>query len=302
MNRAIGFNYEPGSTFKAVVASAALNEKLVTPSTLFDCENGSWTYAGKPLRDTHPYGRLTFADGVKKSSNIMAAKVALSVGEERCYRYLKAYGVGEKTRVDLPGEERGILHEPKKWSGISLTRIAIGQGVSTTAIQILSIFSAIANDGFLMRPWIVKEVRAADGTLLVQGSPEAVSRPIRADTAATMRELLARVTEEGGTGTRAAVEGYRVAGKTGTAQKPDPIHGGYSQTAHVGSFVGFVPVEQPQIAIIVVIDEPQPCHYGGVVAAPVFARIAAQAVRYLDISPRGRWPGAERRYTEVARR
>jgi cell division protein FtsI (penicillin-binding protein 3) len=302
MNRAIGFTYEPGSTFKAVVACAALNEATVTPSTVFDCENGSWLYAGKPLRDFHPYGRLTFADGIKKSSNIMAAKVALGLGNQRFFRYLKAFGVGAKTRVDLPGEELGILHEVDQWSGISPTRIAIGQGVSVTALQMVCLYAAIANDGFLMRPWIVKEVRAADGTVLMQGGPEAVRRPIRADTAATMRELLARVTEEGGTGTRAAVEGYRVAGKTGTAQKPDPIRGGYSSTAHVGSFVGFIPAEHPQIALVVVIDEPQPCHTGGVVAAPVFARIASQAVRYLEISPGHRGPVGERSRTEVARR
>jgi cell division protein FtsI (penicillin-binding protein 3) len=283
LNRALGCVYEPGSTFKAVVASAALNEKIVTPSRVFDCENGAWMYRNKILRDFHPYGNLTFADGVKKSSNIMMAKISLLLGEEQFYRYLRAFGLGAKLGVDLPGEEQGILHPVSRWSGISATRIAIGQGVAVTALQMVSIYGAIANDGFMMRPYVVSKVTATDGSTVYQRSPEVIGRPISHETAATMRVLLSRVTEEGGTGVRAAVEGYKVAGKTGTAQKP--VNGGYSTTAYVGSFVGFLPAEDPEIALVVVVDEPQPFHTGGVVAAPAFSRIAGQTVRYLDIPP-----------------
>lgn len=286
LNRCVGVVYEPGSAFKAVVASAALNEGLVTPSTVFDCENGSWMHCGKVLRDDgHSYGRLTFAEGMKKSSNIMMAKVGVSLGNERFHRYLKAFRLGDRTGIELPGEECGIVHNTKQWSGISASRIAIGQGIAVTALQLLSIYGAIANDGYMMRPWVVREVRAADGTVLKSGEPEVLGRPVRAETAAVMRRILASVTEEGGTGKRAAVDGYSVAGKTGTAQKPDPVRGGYSDSAHMATFVGFLPASDPEVVAIVVVDEPQPCHYAGVVSAPVFSRIAAQTLRYLEVKP-----------------
>lgn len=283
LNRAVGFLYEPGSTFKPVVISAALNEGVVTPSMVFNTENGVWFYNKRPLRDYHAYASLTVADGVKKSSNILAAKVSLMVGEQRFYRYLKDYGFGRKAGVDLPGEEAGILWPPSKWSSISCTRIAVGQGVAVTAIQMIGMLGAIGNDGCLMRPYVTRHVTRRNGTLLYQATPEIMGRPISARTAAVMRRLLARVTEEGGTGTRARIAGYDVAGKTGTAQKV--VDGKYSTTAYWSSFMGFVPAETPEIAMIVVVDEPQPLHTGGAVAAPVFCRIASQAVRYLDIPP-----------------
>jgi len=285
LNRAVGCVYEPGSTFKAVVFSAALNEGIVNPNTVFHCENGAWLYKKRILRDYHPYGELTFADGLKKSSNIMAAKVALLLGEERFHGYLCRYNVGRKMGVDLPGEENGILHDVSKWSNISSTRIAIGQGVAVTALQMLGVFCAIANDGVLMRPHIVRRVSDREGRTLVEPKPSVLQRPITPQTAATMRYLLSRVTEDGGTGKRARVEGYKVAGKTGTAQKP--VNGRYSNSAHVASFVGFLPAEDPQIGVIVVVDEPQPLHTGGRVAAPAFSRIAGQTVRYLNIPPAG---------------
>lgn len=286
MNRTIGYNYEPGSTFKVVAISAALNEKVVAPSDVFDCENGRWFYAKRALNDYHPYGKLTVADGVKKSSNILTAKVALRLGEKKLYQYLKAYGVGSRTGIDLPGEEAGSLAQLKDWYNISITRIPIGQGVAVTALQMISIFSAIANDGFMMKPHVVKRVTRADGKVIFAADPEVVAHPIRQETAGIMNELLARVTEEGGTGRRGAVQGYRVAGKTGTAQKA--VAGGYSSTAHIASFVGYLPVGDPEIAIIVVVDEPQPIRTGGMVAAPVFRVIAEQVIRYLDVPPLGR--------------
>ncbi len=282
-NQALATVYEPGSTFKAVVFSAALNEHTVTPETLFDCENGAWSYGGRVLRDYHPYGVLTVADGIKKSSNIMSAKIALGLGDRRLFNYLQAYQIGSKLGLDLPGEEKGLLQPPARWSAISGTRIAIGQGVAVTAVQMLGLYGAIANDGCLMRPYVVRRVVARDGTILAQPLPEVVSRPITPATAALMRRLLARVTEDGGTGERACVEGYQVAGKTGTAQKAIP--GGYSDTAYISSFVGFIPAETPEIAAVVVVDEPQPYHTGGRVAAPAFSRILSDTVRYLDVPP-----------------
>ncbi|OGV66004.1 MAG: hypothetical protein A2498_07285 [Lentisphaerae bacterium RIFOXYC12_FULL_60_16] len=282
-NRAIGMNYEPGSTFKGVAFSAAFNEQTVRPEMVVDCEDGAWSYGGKVLRDYHAYDRLTVADGLKKSSNILTAKTALTLGNQRFYRYLKAFHIGEPLGFDLPGEEGGILAPVSKWSKISSTRIAMGQGVAVTPLQMLAVYCAIANDGFLMRPYIISHVVSPDGTVLKRTQPEVLGRPIRSETAALMCRLLARVTEPGGTGTRACVEGYEVAGKTGSAQKP--VAGGYSSTAHVASFAGFVPAGAPEIGIIVVIDEPQPLHTGGVVAAPLFSRIAGYAVRYLDVAP-----------------
>lgn len=292
MNRAIGSVYEPGSTLKVVAISAALAEGLVTRDTVFDCENGAWSYGGKILRDYHPYGRLTVADGIKKSSNILTAKVALMLGNERLYRYLTAFNLGEKLGLDLPGEEGGILSEVSRWSMISPTRISIGQGIAVTSLQMLSIFSAIANGGEILRPYIVSRVTGANGAVLYEGRREVLSRPLRPDTAALMRELLSRVTEEGGTGKRAQVEGYVVAGKTGTAQKA--VAGGYSSTAYVASFVGFLPAANPEISLVVVVDEPQPFHTGGVVAGPAFGRIADQVVRYLGVMPEGQQAVARR--------
>ncbi len=283
LNRAIAYTYEPGSTFKVAVIAAALNEGTVAPETMFDCENGLWHFRGRPLRDYHPYGTLSVADILKKSSNIGAAKVALTLGEARLEQYLRAFGIGRPTGIDLPGEEAGILHDRARWSAISISRIAMGHEVAVTALQMLNLLCAIANNGFLMRPLLVQQVVDAQGRTIARYEPEVLGRPIRADTARRMQQLLTRVTEEGGTGRRAAVDGYPVAGKTGTAQKI--VNGNYSDNLNVASFVGFLPADNPEIGIIVVVDEPQPLHTGGQVAAPVFQEIAAQAVRYLDIPP-----------------
>jgi cell division protein FtsI (penicillin-binding protein 3) len=285
LNRAVGHVYEPGSTFKAVAFAAALNEGIVDPNEELHCEHGAWRYGKRTLRDFHPYGILTVADGLKKSSNILSAKVALRLGENRFYDYLGRFNIGRRMGVDLPGEEAGILHPVSGWSKISATRIAIGQGVAVTALQMLGVFCAIANDGVLMRPYIVQRVTDREGGTLVEPKSSVLQRPVRPETAALMRRLLLRVTEDGGTGKRARVEGYKVAGKTGTAQKP--VNGRYSDTAYMASFVGFLPAEDPRIAAIVVVDEPQPKHTGGYVAGPAFSRIAGQTVRYLNIPPDG---------------
>lgn len=285
LNRAIGYVYEPGSTFKVAVIAAALNEKTVAPDDVYDCENGAWFYQGRILRDYHPYGHLTVADVIKKSSNIGAAKVALTLGERRLEQYLRAFGIGKPTGIELPGEEGGILHDRTKWSALSISRIPMGQGVGVTSMQMLNMLCAIANDGFLMKPSVIQRVVDAQGRTIREFSPEVAGRPISEETSRLMRTLLTRATEEGGTGTKARVDGYEVGGKTGTGQKP--VAGGYSDTANVASFMGFLPAANPEIAIIVVVDEPQPLHTGGVVAAPVFREIASEAVRYLDIPPGG---------------
>lgn len=235
------------------------------------------------MRDSHPYGDLTVADVVKKSSNIGAGKLALMLGKTRQEEYLRRFGVGSRLGIDLPGEEAGLLASSDRWSAISPTRIAIGQGVAVTALQMLGVYCAIANNGLLMRPYVVDRIFRDDGTLLYQAEPKPLGRTITASTASTVRGLLRRVTESGGTGRRARVAGYGVAGKTGTAQKP--VNGGYSDTAHMASFVGFLPADAPEIGIIVVVDEPQPLHTGGVVAGPVFGRIATETVRCLNIPP-----------------
>lgn len=283
LNRAIGYTYEPGSTFKVAIIAAALNEGIVTPNTVFDCENGRWLYQNKILRDYHPYGSLNVADILKKSSNIGAAKIAIMLGDERMDRYLREFNIGRKLGIDLPGEEAGILRPVSTWSAISSSRIAIGQGVAVTGLQMLGVLCGIANDGVIMRPYVVRRIVDPDGTVVLQNRPQTLGRPIRRDTAALMRSLLARVTEEGGTGVKAAVEGFKVAGKTGTAQKV--VNGHYSETDYMGSFVGFLPAENPEIGMLVVLDEPQPLHTGGTVSAPVFGEVAEQAVRYLGLVP-----------------
>ena len=281
MNRAIGVNYEPGSTMKAAAFAAALNEGVVRQETVFDCENGAWYYKGSLLRDAHPYGNLTVADGLKKSSNILTAKMSLLLGNERLYRYLRAFGLGSPLGIELPGEQGGIFHPPSKWYGISPTRIPIGQGVAVTALQVLGMYCTIANNGYLMRPHVVRRVTDTDGRIVFESQPEVMARVIRPEIAAQMRELLALATEEGGTGRRAQIGSLRVAGKTGTAQKPEA--GGYSQTDYVASFVGFLPADDPEIGIIVVADEPKPLHTGGRVAAPAFGAIAGELSRYLGL-------------------
>jgi cell division protein FtsI (penicillin-binding protein 3) len=280
LNRAIGYCYEPGSTLKVLVIAAALNEKKVYPNQMIDCENGYWMYMRRPLRDFHAYDKLTVSDVIKKSSNIGAAKIAIMLGEKRLDQYLRLFGLGEKTGIDLPGEQKGILRPVSKWSGLSISRLAMGHELSITALHMINIISAIANDGYLMRPYVVQKVMDNKGNEIYKAKPTIIHRPIKAEVATVMRRLLTRVTEEGGTGKRAALEDIPVAGKTGTAQKY--VNGVYSGSAHVASFSGFVPADDPQISIIVVVDEPQPIHTGGYVAAPVFKEIAQQALGCIE--------------------
>ena len=286
-NRAIGYTYEPGSVMKAMIIASAIDAGVVRAQDVFDCENGRWYYGGKALNDSHPEGLLTVADILKKSSNIGAAKIALNMGNEKVYQGLRDFGFGSRTGLDLPGEEGGILWSPKHWSKISATRLAMGHEINVTSMQMISALSAIANGGVRMRPRIIQRVVDANGEIISEPLSEELGRPIRFETAKEMCRLLARVTQPGGTGTKAALRGYLVAGKTGTAQKVNLKEGGYYKNKYIASFAGFLPVENPEISIMVVADDPQGKYYGGTVCAPAFKTIADQTVRYLRISPQG---------------
>lgn len=286
LNQAIGYTFEPGSTMKAAVLAAAFNEGVVSPEDRFDCEDGMWFYKGRPLRDYHPYGILTVADILKKSSNIGTAKIALQLGEARLERYLREFGIGALPGSDLPGEESGMLAPVSQWDSLTVTRVPMGHSVNGTALHMACLYSTIANRGYRMRPYVVEKVVGSDGALIFQAEPQVVARPIREDTARLMCRLLQRVTEDGGTARRARVDGYAVAGKTGTAEKI--VDGRYSKTQNIASFVGFLPADEPEITIVVVVDEPTVTRTGGAAAAPAFQSIAEQAVRYLDIPASGR--------------
>jgi len=281
-NRAITDLYEPGSTFKIVTASGALEEKIVKLSSKFDCSQGYIDVGGKRVKDAHRHGVLTFEEVIQKSSNVGTIKIAMMLGKDRLYKYIKKFGFGEKTGIDLPGEVSGYVRPPERWSGTSLGAIPIGQEVAVTALQILRAYSAVANGGFLVNPYVVSEVRAPDGKILFKAVIKR-NRVISEETSEIMKNILKKVTEEGGTATQARLEGNAVAGKTGTAQKYDPKTGRYSKDKFVGSFVGFIPVQNPRIALIVVIHDPKGAHYGGVVAAPVFKAISDEALAYLNV-------------------
>lgn len=282
-NRAITDLYEPGSTFKVISAAAALEEGVARPWDLFDCSRGEIEVGGKVMRDAHRHGVLSFTEVIQKSSNIGAIQIGMKLGKERFYKYIKAFGFGEKTGIDLPGESPGKVRVPKEWSGTSIGAVSIGQEIAVSPLQILAAFSAIANDGNLMKPYIVSEVRDNEGRVIKSFTPQVVRKVISENTSKRLTEILKTVVEEGGTATKAAIQGNLVAGKTGTAQKTDPETGSYSNERYVSSFVGYLPAEDPKISIIVVVDEPKGAIYGGSVAAPIFKEIAEQVLTYLKI-------------------
>lgn len=281
-NYALSSVYEPGSIMKSVTVSAFLNERLGNANTLINAEHGSWFYAGRPLRD-HVTGYISVATALKKSSNVATAKMALQLGNGRLYAYLRAYNFGSKFSIGLEGEERGILAPPARWSKLSPTRISIGQGVAVTGLQMVSAYSALANEGKMMRPYLVDRIISANGEVIRQNRPEVIGRPVRPEVARQVCDMLTGVTESGGTGKRASVSGYSVAGKTGTAQKA--VRGGYSQTDYYASFVGFVPASDPVFTVLVTVERPRPQHTGGYVSAPAFAKIATEVAQYLEIPP-----------------
>jgi cell division protein FtsI (penicillin-binding protein 3) len=283
-NRAVTDSFEPGSTMKIFTAAAAIESGRATPGTIFFAENGEFRIGKHVIHDVHPHGWLTLAEVVKYSSNIGAVKMGQMIGADELYKTLSAFGFGEKTQIDCPGEVSGNLPAADRWAKIDGAVIAFGQGVSVTAIQLITAVSAIANDGILMKPYIVQGISNRNGRLLVGFAPKKIRSAISKETAATLKTLMAQVVEKGGTGTGAAVEGYSVCGKTGTAQKVDR-NGGYAKGKYLSSFVGFAPAEKPEIAVLVIIDEPKKSYYGGTVAAPAFKRIVQEALSYLNVPP-----------------
>ena len=284
-NRAICDSFEPGSTFKPFLMAGILEEGLVSRKKKIYCENGRFRVGGKTIRDHKKYESLNLDEVIKFSSNIGMAKLGKMLERENFYRYLRDFGFGQQTGVDLPGEVTGTLHPPSRWFEIDLAAISFGQGVTVTPLQLASATAAIANGGLMMQPYLVEQIIDSNGAKQGQQEPSVRNRVVSEKTARQVREMMVGVVEKGGTGTRAAVPGYRVGGKTGTAQKVDPVTGGYSVDKRVASFVGFVPAERPAMVILVTIDEPQGKTYGGLVAAPVFSRIAGQALRYLNVPP-----------------
>ena len=284
-NRAVCDVFEPGSTMKPFLVAAALNEKVVRADQKIDCENGRYRVGGRVVHDHHKYKVLTVAEIVKVSSNIGSAKIGKVLGRERFHNYLTGFGFGSPTGIDFPGEGSGLLRRPDQWFESDLANISFGQGVSVTGLQLALATGAIANGGTLMRADLVKRVVDPYGETLENREPQAVRRVVSPQVARQVREMMVTVTGADGTGEHAVVPGFTVAGKTGTAQKVDPVAGGYSADKRVSSFVGFVPAEDPRLVILVVLDEPQGQTYGGVVAGPVFSRIAEQSLRYLHVEP-----------------
>jgi cell division protein FtsI (penicillin-binding protein 3) len=282
-NRAITDIYEPGSTFKIVVGSAALEEKLFPRGQTFDCSRGSIEVGGKNVRDAHKHGVLTFEEVIQKSSNVGSIQIGMRLGKERIYNYAKRFGFGEKTDLDLPGEVSGWIRTPERWSATSLGAIPIGQEVAVTPLQVLRAYAAIANGGYLVKPHVVAEIRTPEGQPVFSVPQGQKKRILSERTAGAMRDILKTVVEGGGTATGAAIQGNKVAGKTGTAQLVDSRTKRYSRDRFISSFVGFVPADNPKLAMIVVIYEPKGQIYGGVVAAPVFKTVADQALSYLNI-------------------
>ncbi len=282
--RAVEDAVEPGSTFKLFVAAAALEENLIRPGDILDCENGLYKTGGREFKEAHrnKYGKLTVAEVMAKSSNIGAIKIGERLGPKKLHSHLMEFGFGRKTGIDLPGESSGLLRSVPEWSPTSLPSISFGQEVSVTPMQLGAAVSAIANGGYLVRPHFVRAYMR-DGETLKTVEPETVGRPISRVTAELLKEMMKGVTVEGGTGVKAAIPGFVVAGKTGTAQKMDTVTKTYSSDRHLASFAGFFPADSPRLTIVVMIDEPKGVEWGGAVAGPVFSEIGLKAARTLRI-------------------
>src|SRR5437660_6160097 len=287
-NRAIIDMMEPGSTFKIVAAAAALNERKLRPDSEVFCENGLWKFGGAALHDHRSFSYLSVRDILIKSSNIGAAKLALSVGEQKFYEYIRRFGFGERTGIELPGEINGLIRPPQSWSKISITRIPIGHEVGVTPLQMTVAMATIANGGKLIMPRIVKSITAADGKTISSLSPMVLRQVISPETAREIGDALRGVVSDAGTAAAAAVPGFTIAGKTGTAQKVNP-RGGYEEGKYVVSFAGYLPAEHPEFVGLVVLDDAHTSkpelNYGGLIAGPIFSRVAEKAARYLDLEP-----------------
>jgi len=282
-NRAVSYVYEPGSTFNLVTISGALEEKVTNPNEIFDCQMGSIVYNGMRIRDSKPHGLLPVWGVLAESSDVGSIKIALRLGEDRYYKYIRAFGFGQRTGIELPGETRGLTKPPSRWSRVSIAAISIGQEIGISPLQLSGLISTFANDGI----WVAPRIFA--GSVEPKGVPQTVAfhpgesrRVVSPYTAAEMRSMMQKVVLEG-TGRKAILEGYSSAGKTGTAQKVDPATGVYSKTKYIGSFAGFAPVNNPQIVVAVILDSAVGLHQGGQISAPVFSRISQQVLEYLHV-------------------
>ena len=289
-NRALSDLYEPGSTFKIVPVGGAMDEGLVRGADIIDCGESTFQSGSKRLRlpsDHHPLGKISVSKVVQKSSNRGAARLGIMLGAERLYRYSQAFGFGQKTNFGIGGERKGVLHAPKRWDGLTITRLPIGHAVSVTPMQVHSAMACVANGGILMKPQFISRVFDGSGKTIVPFNPKPVRRVLSANTASELSNMLVSVVSPEGTARRARIEGFAVAGKTGTTQKI--IDGKYSNRHHVGSFVGYFPAENPKLVITVVVDEPKMqkglLGYGGVVAAPAFSRIGSAIASYWGMKP-----------------
>jgi cell division protein FtsI/penicillin-binding protein 2 len=286
INRAIAACYEPGSTFKIVATGGSLTERLTTPGTMIQCENGY--FARYKLKDHHPYGELSVNDILVKSSNVGVCKLAVQMGEQRFYEYVRKFGFGEKTGIVLPGEQSGLLEPPHRWTKLySISRIPMGHEIAVTPLQSLCAMSVVANGGRLMVPQIVREILDPDGRVVETVPPQPVRTVISAEAAAALRSALTEVVSARGTARLAAVKGFKVAGKTGTAQVYNK-DGSVSREKHRVAFVGFMPADAPAFTGIVMLEQPQTApgqDMGGLVAAPIFSRIAERAARHLGLQP-----------------
>ncbi|MFH1552608.1 MAG: penicillin-binding transpeptidase domain-containing protein [Candidatus Omnitrophota bacterium] len=278
-NEAVSSVFEPGSVFKIVTASAALNEKQVDLDDRFYCEKGEYKAGGRILHDFHPYGELSFREVIIKSSNIGTVKVAQKLGQGTVYDYIQRFGFGEKTGIDLPGEVSGISRPPAVWSRSDITTIPIGQGIAVTPIQMACAISVIANGGYLMKPYVVDRIVTWEGTLYEKFGPEIKNRVLEEETCEKMKGILRRVVTEG-TGKRANSKLYDTCGKTGTAQMVNP-EGGYYPDKYNATFIGFAPAGRPAISIVVTARDPHPVHFGGSVAGPTFKNIAERVLQYM---------------------
>jgi cell division protein FtsI (penicillin-binding protein 3) len=284
-NRAVTDAFEPGSTFKVFLLAAALEEGLVHPNDLFYCEQGKYRILSHTIHDLRKFGWLSLAQILRFSSNIGAAKVGEKLGANRFYHYIRSFGFGAPTGIGLPGETSGLIRPPEKWTSVDLAATSFGQSVSVSALQLAMALGAVANDGLMMQPLLVREVLDAEGKVLRKNKPRVRRRVISEATAQQLKKLLADVVKPGGTGAKAALAQYQAAGKTGTAQKINRQRGGYDEDRYTASFVGFAPAVDPRIIVVVVINEPKKGFYGGVVAAPAFRRIAQQTLHALQVPP-----------------
>jgi len=284
-NRVITDCLEPGSTFKVFTLASALELGAIDTRQKIFCENGTYRYAGRTIHDTHKYGWLTVPEVIKFSSNIGMIKVSEKMAPERFHDMIQAFGFGTKTGVELNGESGGLVPPRDKFSRIRRATVAFGQGIAVTPLQLASAMASVVNGGKIMKPYIVKEIADPEGRVVYRGEPKELRRTISPKTSAQMREILGKVVQEDGTGTQARIKGFHIGGKTGTAQKVEEGTGRYSPDKRIASFIGFLPLQDPELLILVVIDEPKGAVYGGVVAAPAFNQITLKTAYYLGITP-----------------